>query len=196
MYSMAARRASQIVLIAGLIAFCWPMMMLVHETGHAMGAWATGGQVQRVLWHPLVLSRTDVTPNPSPKIEVWAGPVVGAALPAVLAAMVIALRLKISYLFVAFAGFCLLANGLYVGWGTFDPAGDAHEMIRLGVPRGSMLVFGLVAMLSGLWLLDRVSPMLGFGDRPRRIRTNDVVWVLTAAAIVWIVGFVFGNRGG
>jgi hypothetical protein len=100
-----------------------------------------------------------------------------------------------SYLFVAFAGFCLLANGLYIGWGTVDPAGDAREMIRLGVPRGLMFAFGLLATLSGLWLLDRVSPMLGFGDRPKRIRTNDVAWVITAAAIVWIVGMVFGNRG-
>lgn len=191
---MAVHRPSQVVLIAGLIAFCWPMMMLVHETGHVIGAWATGGHVQRFVWHPLVMSRTDVEPNPSPKIEVWAGPIVGAALPALLAALAAALRLKTSYLFVAFAGFCLLANGLYIGWGTVDPAGDAREMIRLGVPRGLMFAFGLVATLSGLWLLDRVSPMLGFGDRPKRIRTNDVAWVITAAAIVWIVGLVFGNR--
>lgn len=183
------------MLVAGLIAFCWPMMMLVHEAGHVIGAWATGGHVQRVIWHPLVLSRTDVEPNPSPKIEVWAGPMVGAALPALLAVLIASLRLKTSYLFIAFAGFCLLANGLYIGWGTFDPAGDAREMMRLGVPKWSMLAFGLVATLSGLWLLDRVSPMVGFGDRPRRIRTNDVVWVITAAAVVWIVGFVFGNRG-
>lgn len=195
MYFMAGRRASQFVLIVGLVAFCWPMMMLVHEAGHVAGAWATGGHVQRVVWHPLLLSRTDVEPNPSPKIEVWAGPVIGAALPALLAAIVVAFRLKMSYLLVAFAGFCVLANGLYIGWGTFDPAGDAREMIRLGVPRWSMLAFGLAATLGGLWLLDRVSPILGFGNRPRRIRTNHVVLVLTAAAIVWIVGLVFGNRG-
>lgn len=192
---MAVRRAPQAILILGLIAFCWPMMMLVHEAGHVAGALATGGHVQRVIWHPLVFSRTDIAPNPSPKIEVWAGPIIGAALPALLAALVVSLRLKTSYLFVPFAGFCLLINGLYIGWGIVDPVGDAHEMIRLGVPRWSMLSFGLVATMSGLWLLDRVSPALGFGNHPRRIRVDHAALVLAIAALVWIVGLVFGNRG-
>lgn len=171
------------------------MMMLVHEAGHVAGAWATGGYVQRVVWHPLVFSRTDVAPNPSPKIEVWAGPIVGAVLPALLAAFIVSLQLKTSYLFVAFAGFCLLINGLYIGSGTIDPVGDAHEMIRLGVPKWTMLSFGLVATISGLWLLDRVSPALGFGDRPKRIRIDHTALVLAVAALVWIVGLMFGNRG-
>ncbi|HEX5245158.1 MAG TPA: hypothetical protein VFW23_18000 [Tepidisphaeraceae bacterium] len=192
---MAVRRAPQAILIVGLIAFSWPMMMLVHEAGHVIGALATGGRVQRVIWHQLVFSRTDVAPNPSPKVEVWAGPILGAALPALLAAMVASFRLKTSYLFVAFAGFCLLINGLYIGWGLIDPVGDAHEMIRLGVPRWSMLAFGLIATISGIWLLDRVSPSLGFGDRPKRVRADHAALVLAIAALVWIVGLVFGNRG-
>ncbi|HVT89357.1 MAG TPA: hypothetical protein VHD56_10930 [Tepidisphaeraceae bacterium] len=79
------RRFRQILLVGGILWTSWLAMMLVHECGHVLGGLATGGTVRRVVWHPAVISRTDVKPNPHPLVEIWAGPIFGSMLPVVIA---------------------------------------------------------------------------------------------------------------
>lgn len=45
-------------------------MQAIHECGHVLGAWLTGGQVARVVLNPLTLSRTDLAENPRPLVVV------------------------------------------------------------------------------------------------------------------------------
>ncbi len=86
------------VLLVSVLWLSWLSMMLVHEVGHVVGAWSTGGRLQRVVWHPAVISRTDVWPNPHPVIEVWAGPVIGSLIPLMLAGIASKTRLNFAYL--------------------------------------------------------------------------------------------------
>ena len=44
------------------------------------------------------------------------------------------LRLPGAYLLRFFAGFCLVANGGYIGGGSFDRLGGAGQMLRHGSP--------------------------------------------------------------
>src|SRR5947209_3664633 len=99
-------------------------MQAVHESGHVLGAWFTGGRVSRVVLHPLAISRTDLSDNPHPLLVVWGGPVVGVSAPLLLWAGSAAVRLAGAFMLRFFAGFCLLANGLYIGVGSFDRVGD------------------------------------------------------------------------
>src|SRR5947209_16580674 len=99
-------------------------MQAVHESGHVLGAWLTGGRVARVVLHPLTISRTDLVSNPNPLAVVWAGPVVGAVAPLGLWGLAAAARLTAAFVLRFFAGFCLLANGLYIGVGSLDRIGD------------------------------------------------------------------------
>ena len=64
-------RTNQLVLIASTVLLSWLGMMAVHEFGHVLGAWITGGRVERVVLHPLRFSRTDLAHNPSPMFVVW-----------------------------------------------------------------------------------------------------------------------------
>ena len=75
-------RLNQVVLFCAVIAGSWFAMQTFHEAGHVLGAWITGGQVQRVILHPLTFSRTDVHPNVHPLLVAWMGPMVGVLLPA------------------------------------------------------------------------------------------------------------------
>jgi hypothetical protein len=169
------------------------MMMLVHESGHVLGAWSSGGHVQRVVWHPLVFSQTDVNPNPRPMLVVCAGPVWGSLLPAALAAAVAATRWAAGYLVTCFGGFCLLANGAYIGIGAFGRVGDAGDMLRLGAPIGVLVAFGIVSAIGGFWMMDRASGSMGFGKQPTPVRAGHAWGMLAAAGVVWGVGLVVGR---
>src|SRR5437879_2266857 len=118
------RRLHQIVLILSTVLGSWLGMQAVHEFGHVLGAWLTGGRVARVVLHPFTISRTDLADNPKPLVVVWAGPVVGVAIPVLLWAAAAAARRPGAFVLRFFAGFCLLANGLYIGVGSFNRVGD------------------------------------------------------------------------
>jgi hypothetical protein len=137
-----------------LVAFsvlCWHSMMVLHELGHVIGAWSSGGVVRAVVLHPQAISRTDVRPNPFPLFVAWMGPVAGCALPA---AIWMALPSSLGFargMSQFFLGFCLIANGAYIGVGAFEGIGDAGELLRHGSPFLGLLVFGLSASCCGFW---------------------------------------------
>src|SRR5881394_1603306 len=99
-------------------------MQAVHESGHLLGAWLTGGRVARVVLYPLTISRTDLAENPNPLPVVWAGPVFGILLPLALWGAAVALRMPGAFVLRFFAGFCLIANGAYIAAGSLDGIGD------------------------------------------------------------------------
>jgi hypothetical protein len=188
-------RWRQIVLVVSIGWISWLTMMLVHESGHVLGALCTGGTVRRVVWQPAIISRTDVLPNPHPLVEVWAGPLFGSLFPLAVAAIAFAARLPVSYLFWIVAGFCLIANGAYIGIGVIQPVGDANEMLEHGMASWPMAVFGLITLIVGLWIWHRVSPRLGFGAKPAPIAASHAYVTLIIAVLFTALGFAFGNRG-
>ena len=129
------KRLDQIVLIGMFIGFSWLAMQAVHELGHVLGAVTSGGHVTKVVLHPCTISRTDVHPNPHPLFVVWAGPVVGALLPLLGFLLARSLRWPGVFLFRFFAGFCLIANGVYIGFGSIQGLADAGDMLRYGSSR-------------------------------------------------------------
>lgn len=145
-------RIRVVLLVGTFIPFCWLAMQAVHELGHVAAALATGGKVTQILLHPLAISRTDVVPNPRPLVVCWAGPLVGAFLPSFAWLAARAARCRGLYMFRFFAGFCLIANGAYIGIGAFGGIGDAGELLSLGMPAWALIAFGLLTTPAGLWM--------------------------------------------
>ncbi len=172
-------RLARWVLIVSTVLFSWWGMMAVHEFGHVLGAWITGGRVERVVLHPLAISRTDLAYNPRPALVAWAGPVGGSLLP--LALLVACHRLRLGGTFVVrfFAGFCLVANGAYLGCGSFGHVGDAGDLLRLGQPRWLLWAFGAVTIPVGLALWHGQGRHFGLRDG----EVNPRVAVMTTAAV-------------
>jgi hypothetical protein len=173
----------------------WLLMMCVHEGGHALGAWLTGGHVVHVVLSPFTLSRTDIAPNPSPLAVVWCGPLLGAAVPATGAAIAFTLRWPLRRWLMAFAGFCLVANGLYLASGIVTPAGDTQDLLRLGTPPPVLAAVGVPLAGGGLFLWHRLGPRWGLAaatptDLRRWAWQSPAGLVLIAAAML-----VFGSRG-
>lgn len=127
-------------------------MQAVHELGHVLAARATGGSIVLVVLHPLAISRTDVAPNPSPLAVAWGGPIVGAAVPLLIMVIVRCGRGNSQVRDYAefFAGFCLIANGAYIGIGSIDGVGDAGDLLRHGAAAWELVVFGALSSIGGL----------------------------------------------
>jgi hypothetical protein len=151
-------------LLSFLIA-CWLWMQIVHELGHVLGAVLTNGTVQHVELHPLAISRTDVQGSTQPLVVIWAGPIVGCVLPLLGWWIVAAVKSSAAFLLRFFAGFCLLANGLYLAAGSFDGVGDCGDLLRHGAPIWSLWVFGLITVPPGLCLWHEQGRHFGFGAK-------------------------------
>ena len=179
------QRFHQFVCVASLSGLSWFAMMAVHEFGHVVGALATGGTVERVVLHPLTISRTDVSPNPNPSIVVWLGPILGCIIPTAVW-WFIPQRFAVSRnLAMFFAGFCLLANGAYIAVGSFDRVGDCGVMLQHGSPLWTLLLFGILTIPAGFYLWHRLGSVKQFLADPSLV-DPIVAYTLFGALIVML----------
>jgi len=180
-----------IVLIVSAVLLAWLLLQAVHEFGHVLGAWLTGGTVQRVVLHPLNISRTDVDPNPRPLMVVWAGPTFGALAPLAIWGIVAAARVPLAWLARFFAGCCLIANGLYLGVGSFGGIGDAGDIIRHGSPIWTLWLFGLTTTPAGLYLWNGLGPKFGLGPLAEEVSRPLAYGCLAVFVVTFGILFVF-----
>ena len=181
-------RFHQVLLIGSTLVGSWLGMQAVHEFGHVVGAWLTGGKVERVVLHPLSISRTDVAENPHPLAVAWAGPIGGVILPLVLWFAAAAFHssaerspsghirsirpigvLLPPFVLRFFAGFCLICNGLYIGLGSFSGIGDCGDLLRHGASIWQLWLFGALAAPAGLVLWHGQGRWFGFGSERSQV---------------------------
>jgi hypothetical protein len=188
------KRVHQVLLIVSTVLGSWLGMQAVHESGHVLGAWLTGGRVARVVLHPLTISRTDLAHNPSPLVVVWAGPVVGVVLPLALWAVAAGLGVPGAFVLRFFAGICLIANGAYLAGGSFDGVGDCGQMLRHGSARWQLWLFGAATVPLGLWLWHRQGPHFGLGPARGQVSPGVAYFSLIAFGLLLVLGFVVDGQ--
>jgi hypothetical protein len=169
-------RLAQALLIVTFIGFSWLAMQVVHECGHVLVARLTGSEVVKVALHPLIVSRTDLGENPHPLVVVWGGPLFGVIFPLGVFGLAAVCRFPGLYLFRFFAGFCLVANGVYIGigWLLADGA-DPSVMVENGSPRWILVLFGLLTAPLGLYLWHRQGRYFGLGEARGRVDLRAAV---------------------
>lgn len=174
-------------MIASGLLLAWLLMQGVHELGHVVAAWLTGGGIERVVLHPLAISRTDVEPNPQPLIVAWGGPLLGVLLPLAIWGLMIVFQPSNAWVARYFAGFCLLANGLYLGVGSFGAVGDAGDIQRHGSPIWTLWVFALLTAPTGLALWNGLGRKFGIGPQAEPL---DCRWAYGCAVALVFVALV------
>lgn len=148
----------------------------MHEAGHAVAGLISGARVQRIVWQLTAISRTDVSPNPHPLFVCWAGPLCGCLTPLLMLAAARRIN-RFAAPLQFFAGFCLCANGAYVGFGSLDRIGDAGTLLKLGAPAWLLWCAGGISITLGLWLWHQLG-------RIRQIRVFSVSRLMCAAQAI------------
>jgi hypothetical protein len=182
------------VFIVATVLFSWLAMMIVHEFGHVWHAWLSDGVVKKVVLHPLAISRTDVEPNPQPLFVVWGGLVWGCVLPVLAYGVARVIGLSIWPALAFFAGFCLIANGAYLGVGVWHPVGDAAELLQHGTPRWGLACFGIVTVASGFWLWHGLGPHFGIGRKGETVRWTKALVMAAIVLVVVLVELALSDR--
>jgi hypothetical protein len=183
-------RVYQIMLVISIVLGSWLGMQAVHEFGHVVGAWLSGGRIEKVVLHPLTISRTDLAHNPHPLFVVWCGPIVGVVLPLIAWAAAARWRMPGAFVLRFFAGFCLIANGAYIAGGSIGRVGDCEQMLRHGSAAWQLWLFGLVTVPLGLRLWHRQGACFGFGDRPQKISPSIAYGSLIGFGLLLVLGLL------
>lgn len=180
-------RVQQTLLIGATILASWLGMQAVHELGHVLAALFTGGKVDNVALHPLGISRTDVSESRHSLLVAWGGPFVGGLLPLVAWWLVDRSKVSIAPLLRFFAGFCLIANGAYIGLGSFESVGDCGDLLRHGAALWQLWLFGGVTIPVGFWLWNGLGASFGLGKAAKGSGWQLPLWAvgLALALIGW-----------
>jgi len=109
---------AKLLKITFLISVSWCVMVVSHETGHIIGGNCGGGTMIDADIRPWHLPYSIFDPDPHPLITLWSGLLLGVTFPLLLA--IVGRRHELWFV----AGFCMLANGLYIGTGWV--AGDRY----------------------------------------------------------------------
>lgn len=150
---------NQIIRFWYLLPVSFYAMEVVHESGHVLAAWISGGAVRKVVLLPWELSRTELAVNPHPLFVAWGGAVCGILLPLLL--WLLFRRWRYAHFLRFFAGFCLVANGVYLGFGAFLRAGDCRELLIYGTPFFLLPLVGFFSAAAGFTLWHGLGKRFG-----------------------------------
>ena len=184
-------RFFQALLITSTVALSWLGMMAVHEIGHVAHLWLSGGTVDYVLLHPARLSYTQPGENPWPLFVAAGGAVWGCGLPLALWLIVCRMVPAQAYLPRFFAGFCLVANGAYLGADAFIAGGDARELMARGTPPWLLVAVGVPAVACGLYLWHGQGQNFGLGHVGAKVDRRAAVSITVALAVLVALELAF-----
>ncbi len=91
-------------------------------------------------------------------------------------------RLPIWYLLRFFAGFCAIANGAYIGVGSFGGVGDAGDLVRHGAAAWHLWLFGAICVPAGVLLWHGLGGHFGFGEANGRVNLPTAYGCLTISS--------------
>ena len=91
------------------------------------------------------------------------------------------------------SGFCLLANGLYIGVGSFDRVGDCGEMLKHGSAAWQLWLFGATTTPLGFCLWHKQGPHFGWGSQTPEVSRTATLTSLVLCAALLLLGLLMSG---
>jgi hypothetical protein len=187
------KRYYQILLVVSTVGFSWLAMMALHEFGHVLNAWLSGGVVKDVILKPWSFSFTKVDPKPHPIFVAWGGVLWGCILPVAIWLLIRYAWKRYAFLAAWFAGFCLIFNGTYIAAGSVlgGSTDDGGDILRHGGSPWLLVAYGLPIAVAGLWLWHGQGTYFGIGrsqgevDRRAAIGMTVMLILIVTAELIF-----------
>jgi hypothetical protein len=166
------------------IIWAWLVMTLCHELGHVVAGMLGGARLTQFEIRPWHLPHSLFVGDSHPLLTLWAGPVLGAVLPALVALSV--RRPAIAFV----AWFCVVANASYLVFGYFGGDGelDSTRMIRAGARPIEVLFPAIIALAVGYWGFRRACIGLMTGKTEAVSRRGLCISAAALAAAIVLQG--------
>lgn len=149
------------LLIFGAFCIAYNLDNFLHEFGHGVAVWISGGRVSSMILNPFSWSWISYLSNPNPLFTAWGGVLFGVLFAIVLAAAALLIRSPYMAPLYLLAGCAMASNGIYFSVAAFADIGDAGALLSLGVPRLTLVAIGLLLLvISCLWV-SAIQPLLG-----------------------------------
>lgn len=150
--------------------------VLLHESGHALGAILHGDRVYAIVMQ-IPAPAGYVQASSSSWMLTWGGVFFGAlfSLPPLLLARLLSSKSMGRFAALLVSALCLAHNGLYLAVGSIIPFADAAGMVDRGAPRWFLFVLGVPLLAGFIVVLSRAIVMIG-------LRPADSVskWIIVA----------------
>lgn len=165
-YSMRAmdkRLLKSILLLFGSLVFAQSASCVLHELGHAIAYWTTGGTIERIVIHPF--SWSYVIPGSVtnyPNFTTWGGVVFGTIMALLLVAVV--WRWRGPYVMPALLTgvVACIGNGYYLVCDYVAGTGhDAGSLVESGTPGAVVVIVGVALIGVGFCLAGIFIPLMG-----------------------------------
>ena len=151
------------LLLFGAFAFGYNAAHAIHEVGHVLAMWASGGHVARVVLHPFSWSKVHYgSPLTCPLFVTWAGAAFAATCGLLL--LLAVRRLPGAWTApIVITGLCtLFVNGIYLLVDClFQGGGDATILVRHGTPPAVVFMAGIALLGLGCVVGYRMLPRIG-----------------------------------
>jgi hypothetical protein len=163
------RSLKSALMLFGSFAFGHNFSNIIHESGHALSTWASGGTNIHISLHPF--DRPFVTAGTfQPSLLIASsGIVLETLLPLLLLLIIGPISSPYWMPLTMTLIMALLKDGVYLVFDTISQSrGDPTALARLGISKFLMIITGICMTCSGIAIAGVFSPLLG-------IRTNDSI---------------------
>jgi hypothetical protein len=100
---------------------------------------------------------------------------------------------RLAFLARFFTGFCLIANGAYLAFGSLNGIGDCGELLRQGASQWQLWLFGALTMPMGLLLWHNQGSHFGFGPSKPHVDIRLAYGCLAVVCFSVALEFLWGN---
>ena len=163
-----SKRIIKLVLFtSGSFSFAWVLGIVLHELGHAVAMWTTGGIVDRITITPFSWSYTYYGSTPKyPQFTTWSGALLGSLFGLIILFIIRNKPTPYSVPFLYLGIAPMLHGGGYYLLDTFvTKRGDAASLIRSGVPISVVLAVGFFLAVIGIFFLIKYFYWNGLSPR-------------------------------
>ena len=117
-------------------------MTFTHECGHIVGGMACGATLTDFDLVPWRMPYSLHSPDPHPLVTLWAGPLLGVAVPLIASSII---RKRWAWFI---ADFCVIANGGYLAlaWLSGDRFLDTPRLLAAGAYPASIVVYCILTI--------------------------------------------------